>query len=188
MTADEKTETSSREEEFIKRLSTLDRGDLATLKRNAGYTIGESRGAVRTFYRILPLGVASKHNEEIYFMVATLYGLNKYRFTGDFGSTMRTVKIKNKSDSDSIDKRMTILLDSDLDLIDGYQPGGGELAYRLRQCIRLAESKEVGIDWPQLIKDLQYWTHPSKKVKKRWANSYFGYASSEKSNKVTSQS
>lgn len=185
MESDEKPETTSREEEFMKRLSALNRGDMAALKRNAGYTIGESRGAVQTFYRILPPGVAGKYNEEIYFIVATLYGLNKYRFTGNFGSTMRTVK--NKFDSDSVDKRIAILLDSDFDLISGYQPGGGEMSYRLRQCIRLANSKEVGVDWPQLIKDLEYWTHPDKKVKKRWASSYFGYAPSQEIKKITSQ-
>jgi hypothetical protein len=82
---------------------------------------------------------------------------------------------------------MAILLDSEFDLIDGYQPGGGEMAYRLRQCIRLADSKEVGVDWTKLIKDLIFWTHPGKNVKKRWANSYFGYASPQVNDKETSQ-
>lgn len=185
MEVDEKPETASIEEEFINRLSLLNRGDMAALKRNAGNTIGESRGAVQTFYRILPPGVASKYNEEIYFLVATLYGLNKYRFTGDFGWTMRTVR--KSSDLESVDKRMTILLDSDFDLIGGYQPGGGEMAYRLRQNVRLANSKEVGVDWLQLVKDLEYWTHSEKKVKKRWANSYFGFAPLQKNIKEKSQ-
>ncbi len=185
MKADEILENVSREEEFVLKLSALDRGDLAILKRNTGNTIGESRGAIKTFYRILPMELAGKYNEEIYFMVATLYGLNKYKFSGDFGLTMRLVK--NKSGSDSVDKRMTILLDSDFDMVDGYQPGGGEMAYRLRQCIRLADSKEVGVDWTQLIKDLKFWTHPSKNVKKRWANSYFGYAPPQVNDKEASQ-
>lgn len=162
-------------EEFLKNLSGLSRGEKATLRRNAGNTIGESRGAMPTFYRVLPPGVAGGHNEEIYFLVATLYAMNEYKGSGNFGETMLAVR---KKGSESIDNRMSVLLDSDFDKIDGYQPGGGELAYRMRQCIKLAESKEEGIDWVRLINDLEFWTHPSKKVQKRWADSYFGYAHS----------
>ena len=70
---------------------------------------------------------------------------------------------------------MATLIDSDLDLIDGHKPGGGELAYRLRQTVKLANGHEVGVDWLQLLKDLERWQYPEKRVQKAWARSYFGH-------------
>lgn len=177
MTNDGSTSGQSKEEEFVEKLSGLSTGYRAILKRNAGNTLAESRGAIPVFYRILPYGL-NKYNEEIFFLVATLYGLNKYRMSGNFGLTMRRVKEKS---SESVDCRLMALLDSDFDTIDNYRPAGGELTYRLRQCVKLANSKEVGVDWVRLLKELQYWRHENKDVQKRWANSYFGYHPAEES-------
>lgn len=167
-------------EEFISRLENLKndrRGDLAILKRNAGNTIAESKGVYQTFYQILPRGIAGSYNEEIYYLIATLYSHNRYPAKGDlakgdFGTTMRFVK--DKTGSENIDHRMSFLLDSNFDRVGGH-PGGGEVPYRLRQCIKLANGHEVGVNWPKLLFDLMRWDHPDKWVQKRWAESYFGY-------------
>lgn len=156
---------------FLERLAGLDRGELAILRRNAGSTLAEARNAAGVFYRLLPPGVPER-DEETYFLVATLYGLNKYRFNDDFGATLRTVKIK--TGQDSVDRRMAMLLDSEFDLIDGFRPGGGEMAYRLRQCVRLASGHEVGVDWGALLRDLLQWSRPGKRARKQWARSYYG--------------
>ncbi len=139
------------------------RGDLAVLKRAAGYTIGEAPDAAKVFYRLLPYSVREQ-NEDVYFLVATLYGLNQYERLDheNFGKTLRDVKAR--TGSDSIDKRFLALLDS---------PGDAELAYRLRQCIKLAASQLAGVDWARLIKDLLYWNTEDKTVQKDWARSYF---------------
>lgn len=165
---------------FVQRLKSLDRGELAMLRRNAGNSIAESREAIGLFYRLLPPEVVGSRNEEVYFLVATLYGLNGLPFNGDFGATMRQVKLvreglgsAGEDGSSGLDRRMSILLDSDFELIDG-RPGGGELAYRLRQCVRLAASTGVGVDWEKLLDDLTYWQHPEKRAHKRWARSYYG--------------
>jgi CRISPR system Cascade subunit CasB len=92
-------------------------------------------------------------------------------------------RVKSQSNTDSVDKRMVVLLESDFNLIDGYKPGGGELAYRLRQCVKLANSHEIGVDWLQLLKDLQSWQYPEKRVQKAWARSYFGYEKTSDENK-----
>ncbi|MCD1294792.1 type I-E CRISPR-associated protein Cse2/CasB [Methanocella sp. CWC-04] len=169
-----------RNEEFLQRLSSVDRGDLAVLKRNAGNTIAESRGAMKAFYNILPYGIADSPNEEVFFIVATLYGHNKYHFDGDFGLTMK--RLKERAGSESIDSRMAALLDSEFDIVDGFKPGGGELAYRIRQCVKLAGSHEIGVDWLRLLQDLKFWNNPEKKVQKRWARSYFGYGKPAENN------
>lgn len=180
-------------EEFLQRLKKLsdeDKGSLAALKRNAGNTIAESRGAMKAFYGILPYGIADSTYEEVYFIVATLYGHNKREFNGNFGQTMR--KVKELTKSESIDHRMAVLLDSEFDIVDGFKPGGGELAYRIRQCVKLANSHEVGVDWLKLLKDLESWNSQKKLVQKKWARSYFGYGTStenkaENNNQVSNQ-
>jgi CRISPR system Cascade subunit CasB len=161
------------EEYFLSRLRELDRGEIAILKRNAGNTIAESRGTYKIFYRIFPPWISNSRNEEVFFLIATLYGLNDYAIKGDFGTTMRWVKAK--SPTDSLDHRISVLLDSDFDLIEGYRPGGGEMAYRLRQCVKLANGHGIGVDWPKLLGDLQRWQYPEKRVQKAWARSYFGH-------------
>ena len=179
MTQDESKASPSLEESFVSKLTDLGTGDMAILKRNAGNTLAESHGAMAIFYRVKPYGLAIR-NEEIFFLIATLYGLNEYPTSNDFdfGMTMRRVREKS---SESVDRRLMTLLDSDFNVIDGFQSGGGELAYRLRQCVKLANSKKVEVNWVKLLKDLQYWTHESKKVQKRWAKSYFGYQPAEES-------
>lgn len=165
---------------FLESLRKIERGQLAVLKRNAGHTIAESRAAIGLFYRLLPKGIAGGRDEEIYFLIATLFGLNTETHNGDFGSTMQAVKILRSGpagDFDSgLDHRMAVLLDSQFDSVDGRRPGGGELAYRLRQCVKLAAGARVGVDWEQLLEDLIWWTHPDRRVHKRWARSYYGSA------------
>ena len=82
-------------------------------------------------------------------------------------------KIFLETDSSSISKRMIAILNSRFDLIENYRPGGGDLAYRLRQCVRLAANHETGVDWYQLIYDLSYWTHEDKFIQKKWAQEFF---------------
>lgn len=155
--------------EFIDRLTELDRGDRAILRRNAGENLATSRKATSIFYRLLSPG--SRIHEEVYFLAATLYGLNPGSFTGDFGQTMKAVKVA--SSKDSLDTRMKILLDCDLDWADKRLQGGGELGFRLRQAVKLAASKQIGVDWVKLIWHLNQWRNPNRWVQKQWARSYF---------------
>jgi CRISPR type I-E-associated protein CasB/Cse2 len=85
---------------------------------------------------------------------------------------MRAVRVQ--TGSESVDRRMAFLLDSEFDRIDGRKSGGGEMAFRLRQCVRFAAGHKIGVDWPQLLADLKGWMHPSKRVRKQWAQSYYG--------------
>ncbi|MDA8345346.1 MAG: type I-E CRISPR-associated protein Cse2/CasB [Thermaerobacter sp.] len=154
---------------FIQRLEDLStRGDLATLRRNAGNTLAQASSAMGPFYRMLPS--EAYWEEEIYFLVATLYPLNPYKQKGDFGSTVAA--LRSAVDLKTLDRRMAILLDSDFDSVDD-KVGGGSLSYRLRQFVKFAASKQVGVDWGRLLADLRYWTHPEKRVQKRWARSYY---------------
>jgi len=157
---------------FVQRVRALDRGELATLKRNAGNTLAQAR-SVAWFYRLLD-DDARGYDTEIFFLVATLIGLNKFNAGGDFGSSMK--RLASVMSRDAVDRRFRILLDAQFDLVDGYRPAGGELAYRLRQMVKLAAGKEVGVNWPQLLLDLRHWTRPGKPVQRKWAESFYAPA------------
>jgi CRISPR type I-E-associated protein CasB/Cse2 len=49
-----------------------------------------------------------------------------------------------------------------------------ELCDRLRSIIQAADHKGIGVDYERLFWDLQTWHKPEKKVKLRWAESYWG--------------
>ena len=172
---EKKNARSDMAERFVGRLEELSRGDLAILKRNAGCTLAESRNALQLFYRILPRQLHGSRDEELFFLVATLYANNRRGMSGSIGKTMKMMKNgrEGSDKSKSIDRRLKMLLDSRFERIDGFKPGGGEMAYRLRQTVKLADSKEVGIEWPRLIVDLTGWDHPAKYVQKRWAKDFY---------------
>jgi len=155
--------------EFSERLRQLDRGDLSILRRNAGENLATSRRAIGIFYGLLSPGC--RVHEEVYFLAATLYGLNDRSFSGDFGQTMKAVKVT--SAKESLDTRVKILLDCDLEVTDGRLRRGGELGYRLRQAVKLAGSNQIGVDWVQLIYHLDHWRDASRWVQKAWARSFF---------------
>lgn len=162
-------------EQFAERLEGLVEqrrlGDLSILRRNAGRSIGESRGAIALFYRLLPARLGSR--EEIYFLVATLFPWNmRPAADGNFGTSM--AQLRRKIDSESIDRRMAILLDADYDTLDGRNMRPGELGFRLRQAVKLLASHEIRVNWRRLLVDLLNWSHPERWVQKSWAREYFG--------------
>lgn len=157
---------------FIHSLTSLtehgERGELAKLRRSAGHTLSQAGATMGLFYRLLPS--RAYRQEEIFFLVATLYPLNPRQLKGDFGTTMAA--LRSAASLSTLDRRMAILLDSDFDQIDD-KVGGGSLSYRLRQLVKYAASKQVGVDWARLLADLLYWTNSEKRVQKRWARSYY---------------
>lgn len=145
---------------FIQKLSVLDAGDRARLKRNAGKPLAESRNVLTLFYHLLPTGLPHQQ-EELYFLVATLYPVAEGGGSGDFGSALRNARVV--SNSQGLDRRVEILLDSDL----------SQLPFRLRQAVHFLQSNRVRLNWPALLADLLYWSHPERFVQQRWAKSYF---------------
>ncbi len=164
------------EEQFIERIERLNAGELAMLRRGCGERDpieGRCPWLVGLIY-----GVAS---EATAFLVATLLAqyktadikASRHRIEGNFGVTWKRA-IKG-IDSESIRRRFHILLDAD------YEPwtGDGDLPYRIRQMVRYAAGKEVGVDWSILLVDLKSWNQPEKYVQKRWASTFFSNEKSE---------
>ncbi len=172
MTTTEKT----REELFVERIERLDSGKLAMLRRGCGArdpVEGRCPWLIGHIHGVAP--------EPAAFLVASLLAQYKtadirarrHRIDGNFGTTWKRAIAGTKSDS--IRRRFGILLDAE------YDPwtGEGDLPYRLRQMVKLAASKRVGVDWPTLLSDLRFWNHPEKYAQKRWARTFFGQRTEE---------
>jgi CRISPR system Cascade subunit CasB len=152
----------SRIVEFCERLGGLDPGEKARFKRNAGRTLAESRNVLGLFFQVLPYGVP-KSQEEIYFILATLFPLAEGGGKGNLGTSLYRARDPNRQENPGLDRRVEVLLDANRE----------QLRFRLRQAIRYLESQRVTINWPQLLKDLLAWEHPKRYVQENWARSYF---------------
>lgn len=158
---------------FIERIEQLSTGQLAMLRRGCG-----ARDSVEgrcPWLLGLIYSCACGNYEPTAFLVASLLAQYKtvdiragrHRADGNFGETWRRA-IEKKS-SESIKRRFHIILDAEYD----PRTGEGDLPYRLRQMVRYAASKDVGINWPQLLIDLRFWNQVGKRVQKEWARSFF---------------
>jgi CRISPR system Cascade subunit CasB len=160
----------------LEKLRQTKRGLMAQLRRNAGETLPGHGTA--WFYDYLRSSRRQRF-AEIHFLVATLFDLNRKRsLSGDFGHAV--ARARTPTNDESLKRRFRILLDAVFDTIfdplnEGapWQEGGGELAFRLRQMVKLLASKEIGVDWAQLLLDLSQWSHPDRRVQKMWARSFF---------------
>jgi CRISPR system Cascade subunit CasB len=147
-------------QQFLDRLGKLDNAARARLKRSAGRPLAEARDSLGLFYRLLPAGVHPAQ-EEWYFLIATLYPLADAGASGNLGSALR--RASDQGSVKGINRRFEILIDSD----------SSQLPFRLRQAVRFLNSKEVAVNWTQMLEDVLHWNHPSRYVQKQWARSFF---------------
>jgi len=167
---------------FIAQLEDLqknDRGRMAALRRNAGdLLIG--RGTA-WFYSLLPRN--RKKYREVYFLIATLFDFNRIRgVSGNFGgAVLRLATATGKLPKEF--RRFHILIDAEFEQVydrddpeEAWSSGGGQLAYRVRQIVKLMASNGIGIDWAELLVDLCHWSDSNRQVQKKWARTFFGDA------------
>ncbi len=151
-------ETDTRITTFIARLGKLDTGERAKFKGDAGKTIAEA-SSMGLFYRVIQglYGV----NEEMYFLVATLYPLAESGGVGNLGASLR--RARDPKNFKGLDRRVEILLDAD----------ATQLRFRLRQAIKFLKSQRVRVNWELLLTDLLKWNSPYRNTQKEWARKYF---------------
>jgi len=148
---------------FCERLAALDPGERARLKRCAGRPLAASPEALGLFYRLLPPGVTI-WQEEVYFLLATLYPLADGGDAGNLGAAL--LRARGSQNERGLDRRVEVLLDAD----------ESQLPFRLRQAVRFLQSNRVPVSWDQLLHDLLRWNHPERYVQKAWARAYFAPA------------
>lgn len=164
------TNEKDRENDFIDRIERLGSRELAQLRRGCGErdpVEGRCPWLIGLIY-----GVSSEANA---FLVASLLAQYKiidiragrHRSQGDFGLTWK--KAIAADSSESLKRRFHILLDSEYDTFTGE----GDFPYRLRQMVRYAAGKRIGIDWPLLLKHVKQWNSREKWIQKKWAGSFF---------------
>ena len=174
----------SREESFVVYLEKLaekeDRAALAALRRSLGKSPGEAADAHRY---VLPFSPAI-WEEPAYYLVAGLFALHPANWRKEEGDNRQTnfgasfAWLQSQVDSDSIEKRFVALLDCHED----------DLAEHLRHAVSLLRSKEVPVDWVQLLRDLRNWNHEDRFVQRNWARAFWGGGQSKNANSADGNS
>lgn len=197
------TQSVSREWSFIKQLRELaeqeNRAALAALRRGLGRPPGL---APETYPYVVPY-LADKprpREEAAYFLTAMLFALwhqgkqatpnqttpNETTPSSvqpsptppDFGASLAELRARQAHErgqaveaGDSLERRFVALLSSEWN----------DLPYQLRQLVNLLRTREVPIDWEQLLRDLQRWDDPNRQVQRHWARSFWRAAATDES-------
>lgn len=106
----------------------------------------------------------SARKRNMYYLIAGLYALHPKQDKLEFGQALAL--LKDKRDSDSLEKRFLALLASDED---------SQLAHYLRQMINLLKQEDIGLNYAKLLKDLFAWQHFDKYIQRHWAQQYYRY-------------
>ncbi len=145
-----------------------DRGALAALRRG----LGQPPGSAVEMYRYVVPWVpdrASRQEERAYYLVAALFAYHPDPGGwGNLGAAFRRT-LDPQGDNTAIERRFTALLAAHSDDLPVY----------LRQAVGFLKSKEVPINWQQLLSDLKYWDHPEGHVQRNWARAFWGRAPQE---------
>lgn len=150
-----------KEEEFIGFIGKLPKAALADLRR-----FSQPHKAIPHLEgRLHPLHPKRK---EIYYLLARIMATTGFEYISQKGNLGNHVaSLWQKDQSPSLEKRFLILVDAD----------EHQLPSRLLAMLSLLGSKGVAINYPQLLKDLQFFHHPSGLTKKLWLQSFYQQAS-----------
>ena len=139
-----------------------DRGALAALRQG----LGQPPGTVASMYRYIVPWLADdtpRWREEAYYLIAALFAY--YPDPGGQGNMgHHFARARDpQGDNTAIERRFTTLLAAHPD----------DLATYLRQAISFLKSKEVPINWRQLLPDVMAWGHPERYVQQQWARAFW---------------
>jgi CRISPR system Cascade subunit CasB len=158
---------------FIAYLQSLaerqERGALAALRRG----LGQPPGTVADTFRYVEPWLKEKRSlarEAAFYLVASLFALHpKSASAGNLGTHLRACNPERKDD-DALERRFTALLAAHMD----------DLPFYLRQAVSYLKSKDVPVNWNELLWDLQNWDEkrdgPRHSVQKKWASAFWGGA------------
>ena len=137
------------------------RGALAALRRG----LGKPPGTAHEMHPYVAPWLSSgmhRWEEDAHYTVAALFGSHpEHAAIGNMGATFR--RITSQTESESIEKRFIALLSCH----------GDDLPQQLRQAVSLARSKDVPVDYSQLLRDIRYWGHPDRFVQREWARAFW---------------
>ena len=79
-------------------------------------------------------------------------------------SSRWTAAIRSSGDLPAVERRFVALLNTHPDDLDD----------QLRQAVSFLHSKDVPVNWHQLLRDVCAWGHPERYVQRRWAGAFWG--------------
>jgi CRISPR system Cascade subunit CasB len=135
----------------------------AALKRALS---GEERHIRNTYSSVLPCMPDINWQQELWILVACLSVYYPQPFDRknqrDLGYSCRG--LANDTNSKGAERRFRALLDTSLE----------DIQSPLTALIRQIKTKEVRIDYPQLLADLCQWEHPNQYIQDNWARTFWG--------------
>jgi len=155
---------------FVAHLGSLarrkDRRALAVLRKGLAAAPGMDPICYPYVFPIIPSDLAP-WKQRLAFTIASLFALHpESTDRGNLGTSFHQIG----KPSESIEKRFVALLSCHRD----------DLAHHLRQAISLLRSKEVRVNWLQLVRDIESWNRDDRVVQRRWAAEYWGSTAPEK--------
>jgi len=145
-----------------------DRGMLAALRRG----LGRPPGTATEMYRyVVPWlsADAPPWQENAYYVIAALFAYHPAAGGhGNMGGHFARAR-QQSGDDTALERRFTALLAAHPDDLDFY----------LRQAISFLKSKEIPVDWNQLLRDVFQWGHPDRYVQQQWARAFWGRTTSD---------
>jgi len=151
-------------------------GALANLRRGLGKPPGSTREMDRWVLRYVPTG-ARGDQENAYYLVATLFAcwyqgtdLVNQNPPQNLGASLRALvdlEAAGNNNRDEIEKRvekrLVALLNSHLD----------DLPKHLQHIISLLKSKDIPVNWSQLLGDVQNWHREDQEIQRSWARGFW---------------
>lgn len=186
------TRPSEGQRQFIKDLKELagskDRGALAQLRRGLGREPGSALAMAPYVTRYIP--AASREWEEAaYYLVAALFAWHPRNWDEaeaeaqghNLGASFARLAAQQGPSgglAGSTEQRFVALLNSHRD----------DLHVHLRQAVSLLKSKDIPVDWVQLLADVCRWNAPDRTVQRAWAKAFWASGSTESGSTAPSDS
>lgn len=185
------TERQGRDRSFIQYLRDLiereELAALAALRRGLGKEPGT---APEMFPYLVPFlsHRMQPRDEASYYLVAALFAWHQKDWPSDdsYSSNLGTSLARLRREQamergaeapeqgDSTERRFVAMLSSTRE----------DLPYHLRQMVGLLRTKEVPVNWLQLLYDVRFWD--DKRVQKRWASAFWGQTAPDQPADATS--
>ncbi len=159
----------NQEHGFITQLESLaeDRGALAALRRGLGQPPGTTAEMYRYVVPRLPRDTyPNSWTEQAYYLIAALYALHPGQGLGrNLGHHFAQTLDPNPDHNTAVERRFTALLTAHPD----------DLHFYLRQAVSFLKSKEVAVNWHQLMWDILAWGEADRRarVQKQWAAQFW---------------
>lgn len=156
--------------EFLEGLANKrDRGALAALRRGLGKKPGEAAEMYPYVVRWVPQD--AQYLEDAYYLVTSLFAWHQGSWPkqegrqnpSNLGASFALLRTKEK-EAPGIERRFIALLNCHRD----------DLGDHLRHAVGLLKSKEIPIDWAQLLHDIKGWGWESRSIQREWARAFWG--------------